>query len=73
MEAMEEVLTGTATILSLTATILPSCIYATLGVDSEALVVCSEHVGSTPEQANAVLPVRLPLFGLVTRGVAEKE
>ena len=40
---------------------------------TEALVVCSEHVGSAPEQANAVLPVRLPLFGLVTRGVAEKE
>ena len=28
MEAMEEVLTGTATILSVTATILPSCVDA---------------------------------------------
>ena len=48
-------------------------VHAMRAETTEALVVCSEHVGSTPEQANAVLPVRLPLFGLVTRGVAEKE
>ena len=47
-------------------------VHAMRAETTEALVVCSEHVGST-EQANAVLPVRLPLFGLVTRGVAEKE
>ena len=48
-------------------------VHAMRAETTEALVVCSEHVGSAPEQANAVLPVRLPLFGLVTRGVAEKE
>ena len=48
-------------------------VHAMRAETTEALVVCSEHVGSTPEQANAVLPVRLPLFGLVTRGVAENE
>ncbi len=48
-------------------------VHAMRAETTEALVVCSEHVGSTPEQANAVLPVRLPLFGLVKRGVAEKE
>ena len=48
-------------------------VHAMRAETTEALVVCSEHVGSAPEQANAVLPVRLPLFGLVTRGVAENE
>ena len=48
-------------------------VHAMRAETTEALVVCSEHVGSAPEQANAVLPVRLPLFGLVTRGIAEKE
>ena len=48
-------------------------VHAMRAETTEALVVCSEHVSSTPEQANAVLPVRLLLFGLVTRGVAKKE
>ena len=48
-------------------------VHAMRAETTEALVVCSEHVGSAPEQANAVLPVRLLLFGLVTRGVAERE
>ena len=47
-------------------------VHAMRAETTEALVVCSEHVGSAPEQANAVLPVRLPLFRLVTRGVADK-
>ena len=45
MEAMEEVLlTGTAAILSLTATIQPSCIYATSGVESFTLDVLRKRV-----------------------------